>query len=122
MKKLTRIQFVEEAKKGAIKIADNLSYVTVKMNSNDVKMNETFKKQLIDEGLYDNSFVGILVNDHEKAPFSMENFPVYGRADKYETKHLKREFKDAVTANLRERGLQLLDREFEARKMEYKAN
>ena len=49
----------------------------------------------------------------------MENLPIYGRSDKYEIKHLKMNFEDTVMADLRERGLKLLDRELKARKMEH---
>lgn len=122
MKKLTRKQFIEKAANGSIKIDDNLNYLVVKMNSDNIKMNEMFKRQLVEEGLYDNSYVGMLIYDYERAPYSMKNLPVYGRSDKYETKHLKVSFEDAVMADLTKRGLKLLDRELKARKMEHEKN
>lgn len=115
MKKLTRKQFIEKATEGPIKINDNLNYLAVKMNSSEIEMSEQFKRQLINESLYNNSFVGILINDNEKVPFSMEKLPIYGRSDKFETKHLKRSFEDAIMTDLRGRELKLLDRELEAR-------
>lgn len=113
-KKLTRKQFVELAKKGPVKINDNLNYVAVKVNSDNIEMNDLFKGQLIEEGKYDKTYIGFFVCDSEKEkPYSMQNLPIYGSPDRYVTKHLAWSFEDAVMDDLRRRETRILSRHHE---------
>lgn len=112
MKKLTKKQFVELAKKGPIQIDENIFYVVVKMNEEQVNMNETFKKQLIEEGKYDNSYVGFMTNETE-APYHMNNLPIFGDQNKYVTKFFVKTQDDAINHDLRQRSLGILNRHFE---------
>lgn len=104
MKKLTRKQFEELAKEGPVQIDVNLFYVVVKLNEEQINMTEAFKKQLIDEGKYDNSYVGFMTNE-TKAPYHMNNLPIFGDRNKYVTKFFVRTQDEAVNHDLRQRSL-----------------
>lgn len=112
-KKLTRKQFIELAKKGPVQIEENLSYVVVKVNSDNIKMNDLFKSQLIDENKYDKTYIGFFAYNTEQKPYSMENLAIYGDPNKYVTKHLRFSLEDAVMDDLRRREIGLLKRHHE---------
>lgn len=110
--KLTKKQFAELAKKTPVKIDNNLYYVVVKVNSQNIMMNEKLKNQLASENKYNNSYIGFLTNE-PNVPHLMNRLPIYGESDKYETKHFKSNMDEAISVDLKERGLGLLKRHHE---------
>jgi len=112
MRKLTRKQFVELAKKGAVEISDDFKYVAVRLNETNINMNDKFKEQLKNQGLYNDSYIGFLTSD-EKAPYSMEWLPIYGGSKGYITKHFTSSLEDAVMDDLKDKSLNLLNRQYD---------
>lgn len=119
-RKLTRRQFVELAKQGPVLIQGpemidkNVCYIAVKVNSDNIKMSEMFKQQLIREDKYDKTYIGFLIWESEsEKPYPMRNLPIYGDPDKYVTKHLCNSFEEAVMRDLRSREISLLKRRYE---------
>lgn len=111
-KKLTKKQFIELVKNGPVQINEDTFYAVVKMNDEQIKMSEMFKEQLIKEGKYDNSYVGILASKNE-IQYGMEWLPIYGSSTSYVTKHLVNSFEEAVMKDLASRNRNLLNRHFE---------
>lgn len=109
MKEISRKEFIQLAKQGPVLIDQNNKFQVVKINDQEVQMNDMFKAQLIEEGLYDNSYVGVIV-DESMGKITMEYLPVYGRSDRYVTKHLVATQEKAITASLREKAIGLLKR------------
>lgn len=108
MTKEIKKEFVELAKKGPVSIG-NFYYSVQKLNDVNFEMTDKFKNQLIYEGLYDNSYIGIITPD-PKGPFSMEWLPIFGNSNSYVTKHFKLTPDKAINADLRDKGMELLDR------------
>lgn len=108
MTKEIKNKFIELAKEGSVHIGNSF-YSVRKLNEINFEMNRAFKSQLIDEGLYDNSYIGI-ITPNEDGPFSMEYLPVYGNKNSYVTKHFKSDVTQAISADLRDKGIGLLDR------------
>lgn len=112
MKKLTKKQFFELVKMGPVQIDEQTFYVLVKMNEEQVEMSELLKKQLIEEGKYDETYVGILTSEN-KQPYSQDYLPIFGDSKKYVTKFLVRSPEDAVNFDLGKRSLGVIKRHFE---------
>lgn len=112
IKKLTRKQFINLVEKGPVEVGNDLYYVVVRVNDENIEMNEFFKKQMIEENKYNNTYIGFLTSQKSK-PYNMVYLPIYGRSDKYETKHFTWNFEDAVMADLRRRCTGLLNRHYE---------
>lgn len=110
--KLTRKQFIELASKEPVEIDEGINYVVVKVNSENISMSDKLKEQLIDENKYDNTYIGFTTFQTSK-PYGMENLPIYGKSDKYETKYFKRSLTETITDNLKDRNLRLLNRHHE---------
>ena len=85
-------------------------YTVQKVNDNNIKMPEMLKKQLQDEGLYDNSYIGFMTSGNSKAPFSSEYLPIYGNSNKYVTKWFSSSVKAAVERDLKDKAMMLLQR------------
>lgn len=113
MAKMTRKLFIEEAKKGRIQLDEDTWYYADKVNLENFDLSDMLVKQLKEEGLYDNSYVGVVVWNENKP--GMQNLPIYGdpkngEINKYVTKHLYRNFDDCVMKDLHDRGFSLLPR------------
>lgn len=109
MTKLTRKQFIELASKEKMKVDELIHYVVIKVNSENIKMTDSFKKQLIEEGKYDNTYIGLLTPETSK-PYSMDYLPIYGSTEKFITKHFVNSIDEAIMVDLKDRGLRLLKR------------
>lgn len=112
MKKMTRKQFIELVKQGAVQIDSDTYYTVVKLNDTEIEMSEMFKEQLEKEGLYDRTYVGIMTNKPEP-PHSMMWLPIYGDPKRYVTKHLKWNFEDAAMVDLQRRSTNIINRYYE---------
>lgn len=108
MTKEIKKEFIDLAKKGPVAIGDYY-YSVQKLNDVNFDMSDKFKSQLVNEGLYDNSYVGIITSE-PKGPFSMEWLPIFGDRNSYVTKHFKLTPDKAINADLRDKGKGLLDR------------
>lgn len=106
-KKMTKKEFTQLAKEGPVKIDEDLNYVVVKVDDDNLDLSPALRKQLVEENKYDNTFIGFITHEKSK-PYGTANLPVYGRSDKYETKHFNRDLEKAVSADIRE--FKLLDR------------
>lgn len=107
--KLTRNDFIEKVRENPVAVDYRTDYVVVKANSENIAMSEKFKEQLVDEGKYDNTYISFFTNEGD-APYSMDNLPIYGRSDKYETKHFSSSVEQAVMVDLKSKGMDLLNR------------
>jgi len=105
---MKNVEFTSKAKENPVELKDDLYYVVVKVDKENVKMSEKFLKQLENENKY-GMYVGI-VTTKQSGPFEMDEFPIYGRTDKYELKHLKSTKEEAIKKDLRDKGLGLLSR------------
>lgn len=110
--KLTSKEFVELVGKSPVAIDKRVNYVAVKVNSENIAMSDKLKDQLVKENKYDNTYIGFMTSE-VTAPYSMDNLPIYGRSDIYETKHFSRDFAEAVMTDLRQRSMGILNRHHE---------
>ncbi|HHT97142.1 MAG TPA: hypothetical protein GXZ90_04525 [Clostridiales bacterium] len=106
-KKMTKKEFTQLAKEGPIKIDEHSNYVIVKVNDDNLDLLPKLRSQLVKENKYDNTYIGFITHEKNK-PYGTINLPVYGRSDKYETKHFNKDFEKAVSADIRE--FKLLER------------
>ena len=90
-------------------VNDTFYYVVVKANDDNIEMTEKFKNQLLDEGLYDDSFIGV-VTDRLRDLYPMDFFPIYGERDRYATKWFKRTPEEVIDSDLKDRNMKLLAR------------
>lgn len=96
-------------------------YFLVPVDDKHIKMTPKFKKQLKDEGLYGNTFIGGMT-DTAKLPIDMMWLPIYGDPDRYVTRWLSHSFNSCFDRDLRERGRGLsrrldLDKMSESKKL-----
>lgn len=78
-------------------------YFLVPVDDKHIKMTPKFKKQLKDEGLYGNTFIGGMT-DTAELPIDMMWLPIYGNPDRYVTKWLSYSFDSCFDSDLRDRG------------------
>lgn len=109
LKKLTRKSFTQSALEGPVQIGENLYYVTKRVDSENFDLNPELKKQLEQEGKYGRTYVSFITRDKD-AKGEMDNLPVFGNSDRYETKWLFANPEDAINKDLRERNQRLLKR------------
>lgn len=114
---MNKKQFLKAAMTSPIQIDDFYSYKIVKINEKEVEMSEQFKKQLIKENLYDNSYVGIFVlAQMEDAIVKMESLPIFGKRRGFDTRLLKLSKEQVIKKDLHNKKLDLLKKvnEFQA--------
>ena len=110
MKKLNKKELLELIKKNKeIYIGEGVYYKVIKATDAEVDLNAKFKEQLISEGLYDSSYVGILTFTPNQKP-NMLTLPIYGSSEKYITKHFSTTVEQAVMKDLNDKGLSILSR------------
>jgi len=108
--KLTKKDFMKMVKEeGQIELENNLKYVVVKANKGNIEMTEKFEKQLTDERLYNEAYIGF-VTAEEVAPYGMDNLPIYGGGNEYATNCFSRDMEKAIMNNLNDRQMGLLKR------------
>lgn len=78
-------------------------YFLVPVDDKHIKMTPKFKKQLKDEGLYGNTFIGGMT-DKAELPIDMMWLPIYGDPNRYVTKWLSHSFNSCFDSDLRDRG------------------
>lgn len=89
---------------------DPLYYTVILVNDTNIKdMTNKFKSQLIEEGLYNNSYIGIITNKLSSS-YSMDLLPIYGSSSRYVTKWFASTFEAAIKNSLRDKQLSLLKR------------
>ena len=89
---------------------DPLYYTIILVNDTNIKdMTNKFKSQLIEEGLYNNSYIGIITNKLSSS-YSMDLLPIYGSSSRYVTKWFASTFEAAIKNSLRDKLLSLLKR------------
>lgn len=110
MNKLNKKELLELIKENKeIYIGEGVYYKVIKVTDDEVDLNAKFKKQLINEGLYDFSYVGILTfKPNQKA--TMLTLPIYGNSKKYITKHFSTTVEQAIMKDLNDKGLSILNR------------
>lgn len=89
------------AKEGPVKIDTFCEYVVVKVNEENIKLTDKFKSQLIEENKYDETYIGFITSEKNK-PYAMSNLPIYGRTDKYETKHINRDINKVISKDIKD--------------------
>lgn len=110
MKKLNKKELLELIKKNKeIHIGEGVYYKVIKATDAEVDLNAKFKEQLISEGLYDSSYVGILTFTPNQKP-NMLTLPIYGNSKKYITKHFSTTVEQAIMKDLNDKGLSILSR------------
>lgn len=108
---MNKKQFLKAAMNSPVQVDDFYSYKIVKMNEEEVEMSEQFKKKLIKENLYDNSYVGIFVfAQMEDAIVKMESLPIFEKRKGFDTKHLKLSKEQVIKGDLTDKDLELLKR------------
>lgn len=100
-------EFIQLAKEGPIKIDEHSNYVIVKVNDDNLDLTPALRSLLVKEDKYDKTYIGFITHEKNK-PYGTINLPIYGRFDKYETKHLNKDFEKAVSADICE--FKLLER------------
>ena len=61
-----------------------------------LKLINLLKQNLIEDGLYDRSYIGMYVGKDEKPPYSTYMLPIYGNAERYVTKWFRRTKEEAI--------------------------
>ena len=91
----------------AANLPDNYVYQIFKVNSKNFDMPEQLVNQLKDEGLYDNSFIGVIYPKNESIPLDASRLPIYGERSRYVTKFFRHTPTLALEDDLRGRDLKL---------------
>ena len=82
-------------------------YVLVPANDEYLKMNDLLKQNLKEDGLYDNSYIGMYIDENEKPPYSTYMLPIYGNKDRYVTKWFRRTKEEAIKDSISKAGGQI---------------
>ena len=90
-----------------------LFYRVAKANDDNIEMTEMFKKQLIEEGLYNNSYISAFVHSSDPSvKIEQDSLPIYGSDEKYVTKWFTSTPEETVLQELNDRQMQLKRRLF----------
>ncbi len=96
-------------KNNFVPLEDNKYYFIVRLNDENIKMTDKFKSQLEQEDIYNEYYAsGIAFNN--ELPISMDNLPIFGNSNKYDTSWFKSTPKDCLNSDLKDKQLNLSNR------------
>ena len=70
-------------------------------------MNNLLKQNLKEDGLYNNLYIGMYIDENKKPPYSILTLPIYGSRDRYITKWFHRTKEEAIKDSISKAGGQI---------------
>ena len=103
--KITRGKLIEMVLEGPVLISQDGNidlFVSVhKVNSENFDLSPMLTEQLKKEGKYNTTYIAI-ISDKQFGPNGMDVLPIYGRSDKFVTKHFVSTPKEAAADAIRD--------------------